>query len=147
MVASTDDSKALARRRCPMVILSASGMATGEQVLHHLAHYLGDHRNIVILTGYQAPGTRGALLADGAHRVRIHGQDIEIHAEIAQLQAASAHAEASQLIAWLRTTPGTPGQVYVVHGERRASDELRKRIGHELGWRALVPEHGSVWPT
>jgi metallo-beta-lactamase family protein len=147
MVASTDESKALARRRGPMVILSASGMATGGRVLHHLEHYLGDHRNMVILTGFQAPGTRGASLSDGAKTVRIHGRDIDIHAEIAQLQAASAHADSRQLIAWLKTMPGAPGQVYVVHGERRASDALRRRIGHELGWRAMVPEHGSVWPT
>jgi metallo-beta-lactamase family protein len=130
-----------------MLILSASGMATGGRVLHHLAHYLGDRRNMVILTGFQAPGTRGASLVDGARTLRIHGRDIDIHAEIAQLQAASAHADARQLIAWLKTMPGAPGQVYVVHGERRASDELRKRIGHDLGWPALVPEHGSVWPT
>ncbi len=147
MVASTDDSKALARRRGPMLILSASGMATGGRVLHHLSHYLGDHRNMVILTGFQAPGTRGASLADGARTLRIHGRDIDVKAEVAQLEAASAHADASQLLAWLRTMPGTPGQVYIVHGERNASDELRKRIGHELGWRAMVPEHGSTWPT
>ncbi len=147
MVANTDESKALARRHGPMVILSASGMATGGRVLHHLAHYLGDHRNMVILTGFQAPGTRGASLADGADTIRIHGRDVPVQAEVAQLQAASAHADARQLIAWLRTMPQAPGQVYVVHGERTASDELRKRIKHELGWRAVVPEHGSTWPT
>ena len=147
MVSSTDESKALARHRAPMVILSASGMATGGRVLHHLTHYLGDPRNMVILAGFQAPGTRGATLGDGVHTVRIHGRDIAVRAEIAQLQAASAHADAPQLIAWLKSMPGAPGQVYVVHGERRASDALRQRICHELGWRALVPEHGSTWPT
>ena len=147
MVSSTDESKALGRRRGPMIILSASGMATGGRILHHLAHYLGDHRNLVILTGFQAQGTRGASLADGAGTIRIHGREIDVKAEVAQLQGASAHADAPQLIAWLRTMPGVPGQVYIVHGERKASDELRKRITHELGWRALVPEHGSTWPT
>jgi metallo-beta-lactamase family protein len=147
MVGNTDESKALARRHGPMVILSASGMATGGRVLHHLAHYLGDHRNMVILTGFQAPGTRGASLAAGANTLRIHGRDIPVQAEVAQLQAASAHADARQLIDWLRTMPQAPAQVYVVHGERNASDELRKRIQHELGWRAVVPEHGSTWPT
>ena len=130
-----------------MILISASGMATGGRVLHHLAHYLGDHRNMVILTGFQAPGTRGASLAAGADTIRIHGRDVPVQAEVAQLQAASAHADARQLIAWLRTMPQAPGQVYVVHGERTASDELRKRIKHELGWRAVVPEHGSTWPT
>jgi metallo-beta-lactamase family protein len=147
MVNSTDESRALAKRHGPMVILSASGMATGGRVLHHLALHAGNHRNMIVLTGYQAPGTRGATLASGVRSVRIHGHDVEVKAEVVQLQSASAHADASQLVAWLRTMPQAPDQVYVVHGELGASDELRKRIGHELGWRAMVPEHGSTWPT
>ena len=147
MVSSTDESKALARRRGPMVILSASGMATGGRVLHHLAHYAGDHRNMVLLTGYQAPGTRGATLASGNGVVRIHGRDVSVNAEVAQLNSASAHADADQLLAWLQAMPVAPAQVYLVHGERAASDELRKRIEHQLGWRALAPEHGSTWPV
>jgi metallo-beta-lactamase family protein len=122
-------------------------MATGGRVLHHLAHYAGQHRNMIILTGFQAPGTRGATLASGARSVRIHGRDVELNAEVVQLQSASAHADAKQLLAWLRTMPQSPDQVYVVHGEMAAADELRKRIAHEFGWRAMVPEHGSTWPT
>lgn len=147
MVSSTDDSRALASRHGPMVILSASGMATGGRVLHHLALYAGDHRNMIILTGFQAPGTRGATLVSGAKSVRIHGHDVDVKAEVVQLQSASAHADAKQILAWLRGMPQAPNQVYVVHGELSAADELRKRIKHELGWRAMVPEHGSTWPT
>ena len=147
MISSTDESRELASRHGPMVILSASGMATGGRVLHHLAHYAGQHRNMIILTGFQAPGTRGATLASGARSVRIHGRDVELNAEVVQLQSASAHADANQLLAWLRTLPQAPDQVYVVHGELAAADELRKRIQHDLGWRAMVPEHGSSWPT
>ena len=147
MVNTPDESKALANRHGPMVILAASGMATGGRVLHHLAHYAGDHRNMILLTGYQAPGTRGATLASGSKSVRIHGRDVAVNAEVVQLQSASAHADAGQLMAWLRTMPESPGQVYIVHGEMGPSDELRKRIKHDLGWRALVPEHGSSWPT
>lgn len=147
MVNSTDESRALANRHGPMVILSASGMATGGRVLHHLALYAANHRNMIILTGFQAPGTRGATLASGAKTVRIHGRDVEVNAEVVQLQSASAHADAGQIVAWLRSMPQAPDQVYVVHGELGASDELRKRIKHELGWRAMVPEHGSTWPT
>jgi metallo-beta-lactamase family protein len=147
MVSSTDDSRALASRHGPMVILSASGMATGGRVLHHLAQHAGNHRNMILLTGFQAPGTRGASLVSGAKSVRIHGRDVTVNAEVVQLQSASAHADANQLLAWLRTLPLAPDQVYVVHGEMGASDELRKRIKHELGWRAIVPEHGSTWPT
>ena len=129
-----------------MVILSASGMATGGRVLHHLAHHAGNHRNMIILTGFQAPGTRGATLASGARSVRIHGQDVAVNAEVVQLQSTSAHADGGQLLEWLRTMPTAPDQVYVVHGELQASDTLRSRIQHELGWRAMVPEHGSTWP-
>ncbi len=146
MINSTDESKALAARHGPMVILSASGMATGGRVLHHLEHHAGNHRNMVILTGYQSPGTRGATLASGARSVRIHGRDVEVQAEIVQLQSASAHADAGQLLNWLRGMPQAPAQVYVTHGERAASDTLRQRIERDLGWRALVPEHGSTWP-
>jgi metallo-beta-lactamase family protein len=146
MVSSTDESKALASRHGPMVILSASGMATGGRVLHHLEQHAGNHRNMVILTGFQAPGTRGATLASGARSVRIHGHDVGVAAEIVSLHSASAHADGTQLLDWLRGMPSAPAQVYVVHGERQASDVLRTRIGRELGWRALVPEHGSVWP-
>jgi metallo-beta-lactamase family protein len=147
MVSSTDESKALASRRGPMVILSASGMATGGRVLHHLAHHAGNHRNMVILTGYQAPGTRGATLASGARSVRIHGRDVAVEAEIVQLESASAHADSNQLLAWLKTMSNPPDQVYVVHGDPEASDALRARIDHELRWRAVVPEHGSTWPV
>ncbi len=147
MVNSTDESRALASRHGPMVILSASGMATGGRVLHHLAHYAGNHRNMILLTGYQAPGTRGGTLASGAKSVRIHGRDVEVNAEVVQLQSASAHADANQLLAWLRTMPNAPDQVYVVHGEGGPADALRGRIKHELGWRAVVPEQGSTWPT
>jgi metallo-beta-lactamase family protein len=147
MVETPEQSKALAKRHGPMVILSASGMATGGRVLHHLAHYLPDHRNMVILTGYQAPGTRGATLANGSGVVRIHGQDVAVQAEVVQLQSSSAHADASQLLDWLGHMKTKPDQVYVVHGEPEASDALRQRIERELKLRAVVPEHGSTWPS
>ena len=146
MLETPEQSKALAARHGPMVILAASGMATGGRVLHHLANYAGDHRNMVILTGYQAPGTRGATLASGRSTVRIHGQDVTVRAEVVQIESASAHADGNQLLSWLHKMPSAPGQVYVVHGEREASDMLRQRIEHEIKWRAVVPEMGSVWP-
>lgn len=145
MVRTPDESKAIARQHGPKVILAASGMATGGRVLHHLMQYLGDHRNMVILTGYQAPGTRGASLVAGAASLRIHGQDVGVRAEIAQLQSSSAHADASQLMQWLRAIPGQPHRVYVVHGDPQAADALRLRVENELRWHAMVPEHGSTW--
>jgi metallo-beta-lactamase family protein len=144
MVQTTDESKALAKRHGPMVILSASGMATGGRVLHHLALYAGDHRNLIVLTGHQAPGTRGARIAEGEKSIRIHGQDVAIRAQVAQLNCASAHADSDQVIAWLRRLGHAPRQVFVVHGEMAAADRLRERIAHELRWHALVPEQGAV---
>ena len=145
MTSTPDESKAIAHQHGPKVILSASGMATGGRVLHHLANHLPDHRNMVILTGYQAPGTRGALLANGATTLRMHGQDIPVRAEVVQLQAASAHADSNQLISWLKALPTAPSNVFVVHGDDGAADTLRQRINHELHWPATVPEHGATW--
>lgn len=145
MTRTADESKAIALQHGPKVILSASGMATGGRVLHHLAKFLPDHRNMVVLTGYQAPGTRGASLAGGATELRIHGHDIAVRAELVQLTSASAHADSNQLMAWLGSLPAAPHRVFVTHGDPEASDRLRYRIEHELHWPALVPEHGSMW--
>ena len=147
MTVTPDESRAIAHHHGPKVILSASGMATGGRVLHHLAGNLSDHRNMVILTGYQAPGTRGATLAQGASFLRIHGQDVPVRAEVVQLHAASAHADANQLLAWLRALPQPPANVFVVHGDAEASDQLRHRINCELKWPATTPEHGATWPV
>lgn len=145
LVTSVEQSKAIAHQHGPKVILAASGMATGGRVLHHLTQYLSDHRHMVVLTGYQAPGTRGARLAEGQPTLRIFGQDWPVRAEVVQLGSASAHADANQLLAWLRRLPQPPRRVFVTHGELAASDTLRARIERELGWRAMVPEHGSTW--
>jgi metallo-beta-lactamase family protein len=91
--------------------------------------------------------TRGATLASGAPKLRLHGKDMPVAAEIVQLTSASAHADGNQLLAWLQKMPQAPAQVYVVHGELEASDTLRQRIERELGMRAVVPEHASVWPA
>lgn len=145
MTRTTDESKAIATQHGPKIVLAAAGMATGGRVLHHLVQYLGHHRNMVVLTGYQAPGTRGDALSRGNKSIRIHGQDVAVHAEVVQMRSASAHADASQLMDWLRALPQPPHRVFVTHGEMGASDALRHRIETELRWRAMVPEHGSTW--
>jgi metallo-beta-lactamase family protein len=140
-VNSVEQSKALDARQGPMIVLSAAGMATGGRVLHHLKAFIGESRNLVLFAGYQAPGTRGAALVAGAGKLRIHGHEYPVKAEVAQLEASSSHADADELLAWMRQLPAAPRQVFVTHGEAGASDALRYRIEHELGWTASVPEY------
>ena len=144
LVRDADTSRALVRRRGPMIVLAASGMATGGRVLHHLAAHAGEPRNAIVLTGYQAGGTRGASLASGARSLRIHGRDIDVRAEVVQVGALSAHADADELLAWLATASRPPRLVAVTHGEPEAAEALRRRIVHELGWDATVPEFAST---
>lgn len=141
LVNTPDQSKELDRRGGPMIVLAASGMATGGRVLHHLKTFIGNARNLVLFAGYQAPGTRGAVLVAGARSVRIHGQDFEVLAEVGQLETLSAHADADELLAWMGRPGAPPRRVFVTHGEAGAADALRFRIEHEKGWPAEVPEH------
>jgi metallo-beta-lactamase family protein len=120
-------------------------MATGGRVLHHLALHAGHHRNLILLTGYQTPGTRGARLAAGEKTLRMLGQEVSIRAQVEQLQSASAHADAEQLLAWLQQVQPAPARVFVTHGDMGASDALRQRIEHGLRWRAQVPRAGASY--
>lgn len=141
-VRSVEESIALNARTGPMIIVSASGMLSGGRVLHHVARFGPDPRNAIVLTGYQAGGTRGADLAAGARALRIFGRDVAIAAEVVQIDSLSAHADADEIMGWLRTAERPPLITYVTHGEPAAADALRRRIRHELGWDARVPEHG-----
>jgi metallo-beta-lactamase family protein len=143
LLRSRDESAAVNRPDHPCIIISASGMATGGRVLHHLRHQLPDPRNSVLLTGFQAPGTRGRALADGATHVKIHGFYVPVRAEVVPIDGFSAHADADDLMAWLGSMRTPPRTVYVVHGEPRASATLARRIEDELGWTALVPDQGE----
>lgn len=140
-VRSVDESKLLNLRGGPMIIISASGMLTGGRILHHLRAYGADKRNTIVLTGFQAGGTRGARLVAGERTLRIFGEDVPIKAEVATMDSLSAHADADGIIAWMRKAPRPPEAVYVTHGEPAAADTLRLRIERELGWPARVPEH------
>ncbi|MEN2744498.1 MBL fold metallo-hydrolase [Sinomonas halotolerans] len=141
LVRDPDESRLLNLRGGPMVIISASGMLTGGRVLHHIEAYGSDRRNAIVLSGYQAGGTRGASLLDGATSLRIYGADVPIRAEVVSLDNLSAHADGDEILRWMGACPERPAMVYVVHGESGASDTLRRRIQNELGWRARVPEH------
>ncbi|HEY9499210.1 MAG TPA: MBL fold metallo-hydrolase [Terrimesophilobacter sp.] len=141
LVRTVDDSKLLNLRGGPMIIISASGMLTGGRVLHHVAAYGSDPRNAIVLTGYQAGGTRGAALERGEDQLRIYGRDIPINAEIVKIESLSAHADAEELVRWMRKTPRAPRMTYLTHGEPDAAEALRVRIKHELGRDVRVPEH------
>jgi len=143
-VNSPSDSKALDQQHGPMIILSASGMAEGGRVVHHLKVFATQPQNLILLSGFQAAGTRGAALAAGATSVRIHGAEVPVRAEVGQLTAYSAHADADELLAWMRQIPAPPRLTFVTHGEPHASDVLRYRIQQELGWNVRVPEHREV---
>ena len=144
-VRSTDDSKQLMTRSGPMVVVSASGMATGGRVLHHLMRLLPDHRNLVLFTGFQAMGTRGASLLDGADEVKIFGKQHPVRAEIQRLDGLSAHADRRELLAWLGSGSGAPERSFVVHGEPAAADAFRRELHDVLGWDAEVPLTGSAY--
>ena len=139
MVHSVEESKELNDRRGAKIIIAASGMMTGGRVLHHVVAYGQDPKNAILISGYQAGGTRGRLLAEGATSLRIFGQDVPINAEVFQLETLSGHADADELIAWMKTAPRPPKQTYVTHGEPSASDRMRFRIENELGWSARAP--------
>ncbi len=136
-----EESMALDRRRGPQIVVSASGMGTGGRVVHHLAAMVGDRRNAVALVGYQAAGTRGALLAGGARQLKMLGKYVPVRAEIEMFDGLSVHADGSELVDWLRQATRPPDAVYCVHGEPDASAALRDRIVDELDWVAVVPKY------
>ncbi len=137
---SPEQSKAINDVRGPCVILSASGMATGGRVLHHLARRLPDPRTTVLLVGFQPPGTRGWSLQNGASTLRIHGEEVPVKARIASIAGFSAHADEDEISRWLATFPSPPGRTFLVHGEPAALEAARERT-ERLGWKVHVPAH------
>lgn len=140
-VGSALESQQVVDAKGPYIVISASGMAVGGRVLHHLAAGLPDPKNTVLFVGFQAAGTRGRDLIEGAHQVKMFGQWVPVHARIEKLNAMSAHADASEVIRWLRTFPKAPGISYLVHGEPPAQVALKARIERELGWNVHIPEY------
>lgn len=141
---SVEESKEIGRMRYPRVIISASGMATGGRVLHHLKSMAPDPRNTILFVGHQAAGTRGAAMVGGARAIKIHGHYVSVHAEVAVLDSLSAHADAEEIVAWLGNFAAPPRTTFVTHGEPAAADALRLRIEERLGWEVRVPEHGET---
>jgi len=124
--------------------LSASGMLTGGRILHHLKWRLPEARNTVLCVGYQAEGTRGRALLEGAKSLRVHGDQVTVRAQIAQVDALSGHAGQDELLRWLGGLRRPPSQVYLVHGEPPASQELERQIGSRLGYRTSIASEGMT---
>lgn len=142
-VRDVEGSKALSGSRMPKVIVSASGMATGGRVLHHLKAFGPDPRNTILFAGFQAAGTRGRALVDGVRDVKIHGDWVEIRAEVADLTMLSAHADSNELMRWVAGFKSAPRRAFIVHGEPASSAALRDRIEAERGWECSIPKLGD----
>jgi metallo-beta-lactamase family protein len=140
-VNTADESRALNTKQFPMVIIAASGMATGGRVLHHFKAFAPDPRNTILFSGYQAGGTRGASIVQGATEVKIHGQHVLVRAEVAVLDGLSAHAHYSEMLEWLGRFGAKPRETFITHGEPSAADALRRRIDERLGWECRVPDY------
>jgi len=138
---TSEESKKINESRVPSIIISSSGMVTGGRILHHLAQRLPDAKNLVIFIGFQAPGTRGAIIKSGAKEIKIFGELIPIRAQIAALEQFSDHADPPELLEWLHTFKNQPGVTYLVHGEPAASSQLRDLMKKDLGWNVQVAEY------
>ncbi len=141
-VHTAEESKALDRGNgLPAVIISASGMATGGRILHHLKHFIGDMRNTILFTGYQAAGTRGARLVHGEGEIKIHGRMWPVRAQVEELHNTSAHADYSEILDWLGYFQTPPRKVFITHGEPEAASSLKMKIEDHLGWNAVTPDY------
>jgi len=143
LVASPKQSKELTASRKPAIVISSSGMATGGRVLHHMTAALPDPRQTVLFVGYQAVGTRGRLLVDGARDVKIHGRHVPVAARMAKIDSMSAHADRGEILRWLATLPKAPARLCLVHGEAGPMDALRAFVTDRFGWQPYMPSHGE----
>jgi metallo-beta-lactamase family protein len=134
-----EQSMEIAALESSSIVISASGMATGGRVLHHLARRLPDSINTVILAGYQAEGTRGRAIAEGASNLKLLGRYVPVRAEVETIDAFSVHADSEELLGWMRSGPQAPSMTYIVHGEPKSSEALQRRVETDLGRAAVVP--------
>jgi metallo-beta-lactamase family protein len=141
---TVDESKTINDPQQPCIIISASGMGTGGRVVHHLRNMLPKAKHSVILVGYQAVGTRGRNLVEGATEVKMHGEMVPVRAEIESIQSFSVHADGDELIAWMSTVSEAPNQVLVVHGEAGVAETFSDRIKSQLGWKSHAPHDGEI---
>jgi metallo-beta-lactamase family protein len=141
MVNTVEQSKALNLRHGPQLIIAGSGMAVGGRVVHHLKAFAPDPRNAIVLTGFQAGGTRGAALQAGTDSIKIHGEYVAVRAEVLSLSNLSAHADRDEILSWLRGAATPPRQTFITHGEPDAADSLRRHVEENLHWDCSVPDY------
>jgi metallo-beta-lactamase family protein len=143
-IKTVDESKQINTLKTPAVIISASGMATGGRILHHLKAYAPDAKNTILLAGFQAAGTRGQTIANGAEAVKIHGEYVPIRAEVCVIDNLSAHADYAEILDWLAHFKRAPQTTFITHGEPAAADAMRRRIEETLHWNCVVPQYLNV---
>lgn len=141
VVNSIEQSKALNEAKGPMIILSASGMASGGRVVHHLKAFATNANNTILFVGFQAAGTRGAAMLDGAESIKIHGEYIPVRAHVELISNLSAHADYAEILDWLAGFESAPKKTFIVHGEPVAADAMRRHIEEKLHWQVVVPEY------
>ena len=141
MVSSAEESRRLNETKGPMIILSASGMATGGRVVHHLKAFAPNPDNTVLFVGFQAAGTRGAAMLDGADAIKIHGEYVPVRARVELISNLSAHADYSEILDWLRGFEKPPKKTFITHGEPVAADMMRLHIEEQLHWPVEVPDY------
>ncbi len=142
-VRTAAESKELTAQPMAKVIISASGMATGGRVLHHLEHYAPEPKNLILFTGFQAGGTRGAAMVAGAESIKMHGRYVPVRADVKSLSMLSAHADRDELLRWAKGVSRPPRRAFVIHGEPDAADTLRHTLEENLNWPCTVPDHGT----
>lgn len=140
---TVDESKAIDASNAPKIVISASGMATGGRVLHHIQRFAPDHRNTIVFVGYQAVGTRGATMIHGAHEVRMFGHTVPIRADVEVLDGLSAHVDYGEMLNWLGGFEKPPRHTFLVHGEPDAAAALEKRIRDRLHWECHAPKYAE----
>jgi len=138
---TTEESKQINQNPLPKIIITASGMATGGRILHHLKFYAPSHRNLILFSGYQAGGTRGAKILQGAQTARVHGMDVPIKARVEYLSNTSAHADYNEILGWLEQLHKPPKHIFITHGEIKAAQSLKEKIENKFGYSCSVPQY------
>ena len=141
---TTDESKQIDLQKMPKIIISASGMITGGRILHHLKVFAPDHRSTILLTGYQAGGTRGDRLLNGERAIKIHGQFVPVRAQVESMTNISAHADYQEMLDWLSHFKKPPKKLFITHGESNSAESFKQKVEKQFGWQCVVPSYRQI---